>query len=179
MPEQSWITAQDLYDQGYTVDGARQLFGEPKTSPDGTLGWEDDWIDRAEGRALIPVLPFLIERLRGHSEVGEAAGELVRLYEELNRRVGTDGAPDPLHHHEISEDELVELGNDRDALNAIYGSPHVGHKSLWSRAIRFRSFRRSEAGSEMARDWPEGGISGGGSRVQSAKWRTSRARTPD
>ncbi|MDI9979487.1 hypothetical protein [Rhodococcus sp. IEGM 1307] len=124
MPEQSWIAAQDLYDQGYTVDGARQLFGEPKTSPDGTLGWEDDWIDRAEGRALIPVLPFLIERLRGHSEVGEAAGELVRLYEELNRRVGTDGAPDPLHHHEISEDELVELGNDRDALNAIYGSPH-------------------------------------------------------
>jgi hypothetical protein len=124
MPEQSWIAAQDLYDQGYTVDGARQLFGEPKTSPDGTLGWEDDWIDRAEGRALIPVLPFLIERLRGHSEVGEAAGELVRLYEELNRRVGNDGAPDPLHHHEISEDELVELGNDRDALNAIYGSPH-------------------------------------------------------
>ena len=70
------------------------------------------------------VLPFLIERLRGHSEVGEAAGELVRLYEELNRRAGNDGAPDPLHHHEISEDELVELGHDRDALSAIYGSPH-------------------------------------------------------
>ncbi len=106
---------------GIYVDGARQLFGEPKTDSDGTLGWEDDWIDRAEGRALIPVLPFLIERLRGHSEVGEAAGELVRLYEELNRRAGNDGAPDPLHHHEISEDELVELGYDREILDAIYG----------------------------------------------------------
>lgn len=124
MSELSWITAQELYDQGYTVNGARQLFGEPQTGPDGALGWEVDWIDRAEERALTPVLPFLIERLRGHSEVGEAAGELVRLYEELNRRAGIVGAPDPLHHHEISEDELVELGNDRDALNAIYGSPH-------------------------------------------------------
>ena len=120
----NWITTEDLYDQGYTAEGAEQLFGEPTVSPDGTLGWDVDWINRVEERALIPVLPFLIERLRGHHEVGEPAGDLVRLYEDLNRRAGLQDWPDPLHHHEISEQELAaKVGtDDRDMLSKLYGS---------------------------------------------------------